>query len=127
MLKQSILRHSIDVLVLKAPKRKRLDENGLQFCNGQQKMKPEDCFRDRELTRIRDPDQPRLGLICDRCDRGVRRRTLLCTEVQRHGLQRGARLYEPICTSGCPPSNLQGVPTPSQPQAAWDQRFSRVR
>ena len=49
-MKQSILRHSIDVLVLMAPKRKRLDENGLQFCNGQQKMKPEDCFR--ELTRI---------------------------------------------------------------------------
>ena len=33
-----------------APKRKRLDENGLQLCNGKQKMKPDDCFR--ELTRI---------------------------------------------------------------------------
>ena len=31
-MKQSILRHSIDVLVLMAPKRKRLDDNGLQFC-----------------------------------------------------------------------------------------------
>jgi hypothetical protein len=33
-----------------APKRKRLDANGCQACNGKQKMKPDDCFR--ELTRI---------------------------------------------------------------------------
>ena len=48
----TLLRRARDIVVhvLMAPKRKRLDVNGHKLCNGKQKMKPDDCFR--ELTRI---------------------------------------------------------------------------